>query len=760
MFGDNSSNELDRYIGVGFEFILDKVMYNKDSFTIARVIPTSSEVNDIINPNWGTLSIKGNMPNLVYAIKYKCEIINVEQNKYGYTCDVVGVAPNNMSVDNMKTDEDMVNFLDIFVGEGVAKKCSDVKGICKIIKDKDFQKLTSIKGIGVATAEKIINAYEENIENGVYITKLRKMGFTHNEIKKMADGLGSGELAIALDIVKRNVYDTVYRFNLRLDRVDNIALNSLGIDNKDKRRIEAYIYKSLDNELSETNSSYITLEQFYDNDIMKNLESNVGFELVEDSLKSLEKNRIVKILDNKIIGMNFIYNCEKGIIREVNRLAHNDKKLISDKINITKAIQEQEERLNITLNEGQKEAIKSILSNGFSMLTAKAGCGKTFITNIVMNILEDYYGYVDYSLCCFAGKGADNLSSGCGGRIAGTIHRTLGFSGCEFMHDEENKIGSDIVIVDEVGMISSSLIYSLLKAIKDDAIVIFLGDSAQLASLSNGVIIRDIPKISNEVNLITLTDVVRQAKESGILSMANEVSDGINSFSRNDATYGELKDFDVKIGDYYEELIEDFVDNFDIENREDSFVVCSTNKMATKLNRDIQAKLIERGYLNKEKYITISTDKDGYETRIHENDVVMVVSNNYSVINVNTLEEDYMFNGNIGIVTEINTNDKVFILKIKDKSLLIDKDKFDCIRLGLVATCNKMQGSTIQRGYIYLEDNWVNKFLLGSRNWLYTALTRFKKSLKLYVGGYDVLSKMISKEATDGKRTFIEYIYE
>ncbi|MGL5381058.1 ATP-dependent DNA helicase [Clostridium sp.] len=441
-------------------------------------------------------------------------------------------------------------------------------------------------------------------------------------------------------------------------------------------------------------------------------------------------------------------------------MANNDKSLFIEYEEIEEEINIQEGLLNVKLNDGQREAVKSILSNRVTLLSSKAGAGKTFITNIVMNILDKRFGYFDYSLCCFAGKGADNLSSGCGGRVAGTIHRTLGFSKGGFMYDSYNKLPSKVVIIDEVGMISSGLMCSLLKAIEDDAIVIMLGDGSQLASLSTGVMIRDIPLINENVNKIMLTDVVRQAKDSGILSMANYISDGVNHFKNEDnAVYGELEDFFVNIGDNYQNMIDDFIDNFDVDNRDESFIICTTNKMATKVNSDLQASLIEKEYLNGEEYIVIHKNKDGEETRIHKNDVVMIVSNNYDVLNVDTMEKDSMFNGNVGIVYDIYKDTNDFVVRVGDKMLLIDKDKFDSIKLGLSATCNKMQGSTLKRGYIYIENNWVNAELIGSRNWLYTALTRFKLTCKLYTDGYPILSKMVKKEATDEKRTFIEYLY-
>ncbi|MGL5381056.1 helix-hairpin-helix domain-containing protein [Clostridium sp.] len=324
LFGDNYENEkneeiqvdINSLVGEEFTFRLDKTMFNKDNFTIARIFPTSRNVHCIMNRAFGNFSIKGNMPSLLPNIEYKCEIIKVEENKFGHTCDVVGVTPKHMSMDNLKSDEDMISFIDIFVGEGTANKCANVSGLCDMIKKKDIGGLTSIKGIGVSTANKIISAFEDNIENGTYITKLRKMGFTQHEIKKMADGC-LGSLSIALDVVKSNPYSTTYRFGLRLDRVDNIAITSLGIDRKDKRRVEAYVYKSLHDELDETNSSYITLDRLYNNDIMFNLTSNVGVDIVKDCIDTLYKDERVEIIDNHIIGMKYDFYAEEGSVTVV-----------------------------------------------------------------------------------------------------------------------------------------------------------------------------------------------------------------------------------------------------------------------------------------------------------------------------------------------------------------------------------------------------------------------------------------------------------
>src|SRR5690606_9307326 len=75
-----------------------------------------------------------------------------------------------------------------------------------------------------------------------------------------------------------------------------------------------------------------------------------------------------------------------------------------------------------------------------------------------------------------------------------TIHRLLGWAWgrSRFRHDGSNRLPHDIVIVDEMSMVSLPLAARLLAALRDDATLVIVGDPFQLESIEAGTVLADI----------------------------------------------------------------------------------------------------------------------------------------------------------------------------------------------------------------------------------------------------------------------------
>ena len=75
-----------------------------------------------------------------------------------------------------------------------------------------------------------------------------------------------------------------------------------------------------------------------------------------------------------------------------------------------------------------------------------------------------------------------------------TIHRLLGWSWgrAQFAHNAQNRLPHDLVIVDEMSMVSLPMAAKLLAAVRDDATVVLVGDPFQLESIEAGTVLADI----------------------------------------------------------------------------------------------------------------------------------------------------------------------------------------------------------------------------------------------------------------------------
>lgn len=96
-----------------------------------------------------------------------------------------------------------------------------------------------------------------------------------------------------------------------------------------------------------------------------------------------------------------------------------------------------------------------------------------------------------------------------------TIHRLLGWhhQRGRFRHDSTEPLPHDLVIIDEMSMVSLSMLDKLLDAVRPDARIVLVGDPGQLTSIEAGSVLSDIlgPAADSQVRLgpelLELTDI-------------------------------------------------------------------------------------------------------------------------------------------------------------------------------------------------------------------------------------------------------------
>ncbi len=751
------------------QFTLDKIMFNKDNFKIARVYSKSKDVIPYLNPVYRNVSIKGsNMPTLKHGVTYKCTVSNVEESKFGYTLAVENVYPNNFGADDIKTDKDMLSFVEIFIGGGTSDKLSVKGGICQIIKDNNINELTKIKGIGKKTAEKILNVYQKEAIGSKYIIEIKQLGFSDNEINKLKKMYGDN-LLIAYEMIQKNIF----RLGFRLDRMDNIFLQGLQGSPTDKRRIEAYITKALKDFMYNGYKSYATLGQFYNIDIIQNIEDNVGRDVLNSCIKQLIKDEELKVLDNKYITTFSEWQLEKNvkfIIEDIIEKQDVEKLPIKD---IDKEIDEQEENIGFKLNEGQRKAVKDIVMSdkALCMLNGFAGTGKTTVTRVILNIYSKY-DVGTFRLCALSGRASSILGESSGYPwYANTIHRTLGmdFGNGGWKYTYDNKYDdTSILVVDEISMIDFYMLYSVLAPTSPNMKVILLGDSGQLPSLSFGKTIETLKLFEKGIQVNELTQIMRQSEDAYILRAANGVRTKVNPFENTKYKwYGE--DTEVCIGDSYNYLLSSFIERYKAD-RDSTIVVTTTKAKTDKLNFDIQELLIDEKIIDsKMPYIIKPSNTKGKMYKMYINDNVMILKNNYGAMDFTDMnfknfyneegelqvktQPSPLFNGEIYTIVEIENG----YVRLRDKygDKVVEEDVLECC-LAYASNCHKLQGSGMNNVFIYHTSDWVDKNMMISSQWLYTAYTRSKKFLSIHTDEYRNISIGVKTDAVDEKVTIIE----
>ena len=162
----------------------------------------------------------------------------------------------------------------------------------------------------------------------------------------------------------------------------------------------------------------------------------------------------------------------------------------------------------------QKIAVALAASRSFSVISGGPGTGKTTTVTRLLALLTELglkrHSPPDIKLVAPTGKAAARLTESIGGALAkincservreripaqaGTLHRLLGVipGKAGFVHNKNNRLHLDILVVDEASMIDLPLMSRLLEALPDHARLILLGDRDQLSSVEAGSVLGDI----------------------------------------------------------------------------------------------------------------------------------------------------------------------------------------------------------------------------------------------------------------------------
>ena len=171
-------------------------------------------------------------------------------------------------------------------------------------------------------------------------------------------------------------------------------------------------------------------------------------------------------------------------------------------------------------DSSQRDAVLTALDRDFVVVAGGPGTGKTHtvarLLAAVMSGLESVDADLQVALVAPTGKASARMSEAIRQSIeassdgttmpvsesvrarlaaleATTIHRLLGRDPeGGFRHGPEHPLPHDIVVVDEVSMVSLSLIAHLLAAVRPSAKVVLVGDPYQLASVEAGAVLGDI----------------------------------------------------------------------------------------------------------------------------------------------------------------------------------------------------------------------------------------------------------------------------
>ena len=653
--------------------------------------------------------------------------------------------------------EDLVS-IERYLGSGAVKGIGAALAgrIVKKFKQDTFriieeepERLAEIKGISERKAREIATQVEEKKDMRQAMIYLQKYGISTTLAARIYQHYGRS----VYRVIEENPYQIADHVpGVGFKTADEIA-SKVGIHTDSDYRIRSGIFYTL---LQSVNEGHVYLKK-------ETLTYRAG-QLLEVEIQDIEKYLMDLAIEKKIVmkesqeGMRVYASHYYYMEMNVAKMLH-DLNVACEvaEASLMKRLQAIEENTGLYLDDMQRTAVMEAARRGILVLTGGPGTGKTTTINAMIHFFESEG--LDIRLAAPTGRAAKRMTEATGYESQ-TIHRLLEVSGNPedetvngFGRNEENPLEADVIIIDEMSMVDLPLMHALLGAIVPGTRLILVGDRNQLPSVGPGSVLKDIID-SQCFPVVMLTKIFRQAGESDIVVNAHKINRGeevvLDNKSR-DFFFLKRQDANVIISVVIT-LIQKKLPKYVNAQPYDIQVLTPMRKGllgVERLNRILQE------YLNPPE--AGKTEKEYGDRLFREGDKVMQIKNNYQLewevatkYGMTIDKGMGIFNGDMGIIREINTYEETVIVEYDEKRMVkYPYALLDELELAYAITIHKSQGSEYPAVVIPLLQGPRQ---LYHRNLLYTAVTRARQCVTL-VGSDSVFQEMIRNTNEQDRNT-------
>ena len=586
------------------------------------------------------------------------------------------------------------------VGAVYAKKIVKKFGTDTIAVIEDSpERLAEVDGIGKKRIARISESWERQKEIKNIMLFLQNYDISTAFAAKIYKHYGND----SIETVKKNPYklaDDIWGIGFKT--ADKIAFK-LGFEKENPERCRSGILYTL-NRLADEGHVYAEKEQL----LQKCTELlEIEISVVENALNAtIVRNDL--IIEDDAIYLPPFYYAECGVAGKLLELADSDTILNH---NIQVNISALEQKLHIQYDDIQAQGIQQAVSSKVMILTGGPGTGKTTTTLGIIETLKSLGNKI--LLAAPTGRAAKRMTEATG-MEAKTIHRLLEYSPEKgYQRNKDNFLDGDVLIVDESSMIDIILMYSLLKAIPLHMKLILVGDIDQLPSVGAGNVLRDIID-SEKFPVVRLTKIFRQAQSSQIIMNAHRINKGefpnLKNQRGTDFFFIECEEPEQAANEIIG-LVKSRLPKYCRVNPTDIQVLTPMQRGvigAANLNQ-----LLQQNLNPAQSWLT----RGSHTYRLY--DKVMQIKNNY---------DKEVFNGDIGMISDINTIDKELTVQFENRFVKYDITDLDELVHAYAITIHKSQGSEYP---IVVMPVMMTHFIMLQRNLIYTGITRAKKLLVL-----------------------------
>jgi exodeoxyribonuclease V alpha subunit len=381
------------------------------------------------------------------------------------------------------------------------------------------------------------------------------------------------------------------------------------------------------------------------------------------------------------------------------------------------------------LPEQQEQAIVRALGEPVSVITGGPGVGKTTIVRALVRILEQKK--LRLLLAAPTGRAAKRLEESTG-HSASTLHRLLDYvPGAERFHcNEEQPLEGDMLVVDEASMLDVTLAHALLRAVPSTMSLVLVGDQNQLPSVGPGNVLADVIA-SGRVVSTALTRVFRQDHRSDIVRVAHGMLTGEVPLESGEDYYF----IEAGSSEHARNIIREVVTTriprrFGLDPLRDVQVLCPMYRGpvgADALNRDLQD-MLNPGQLE--------VERAGKRFRV--GDKVLQIRNDY---------DREVWNGDVGRITNIDVPGAKAYVRFPEREQEYRFEELGDLLPAYAISVHRSQGSEYPAVIVPVT---TDHFLMLRRSLIYTAVTRGKK-LVVIVGSRKAMEMAVNND-DDGRR--------
>ena len=610
--------------------------------------------------------------------------------------------------------------------------------ILQIIEEEP-ERLVEVRGLGPKRSKRIADAWEEQKAIKEVMVFLQGHGVSTSLAVRIYKQYGDAAISITRSEPYRLAAEV---WGIGFKTADTIA-RAVGIPHDSPERIKAGLRYTL-SEAADDGHCYLP-EPNLITDATKILE--IGSELLRPCLDELVaedgvvRERVPAEEGEGTVPAVYLvpfHRAESSLAAGLLDLLHarEDRMPAFVSVDWTKALAWLAERTGTELAPEQEAAVRLALTSKLAVLTGGPGCGKSFTVRSIVELARAKKATV--ILAAPTGRAAKRLAE-LTGHEAATVHRLLQLRpGGDATFDRDNPLHADLVVVDEASMVDVILANKLVKAIPRGAHLLVVGDSDQLPSVGAGEVLRDL-LAAPAVPRVRLTQIFRQAQESGIVVNAHRINRG--EHPKTDG-FPDFFLFPCEETEAVPELTVEIVARriprrFGLDPRRDVQVLAPMHRGAAgagALNAVLQEALTPHR-------------EDGHEHRygarvFRVGDKVTQLRNNYDKGAAG------IFNGTVGVVTAISAEDHtVTVLTDEDESVDYDFAELDELAHAYAMTIHRSQGSEYPAVVIPIT---TSAWTMLRRNLIYTAVTRAKR-LVVLVGSRRALA-MAVRTAGAGRR--------